>query len=246
MAAAAAVSEGIAFHPERKQDIRAVVSAMSTPLRPEDRTTVVFPVPPYSPLPYLPQMLGNSIGRLLELSPLAIMYLGRFTNLLLWAGCIYLALSLLPDFGWALLLLAMTPTSLFLAASLSPDALTSGLCFVFVTLVCHHATRDSGFIAGRQVAMLILLAGCLGLAKPGYVGLIALLTIIPPHRLRWRYGRWLTTIAGGAVAMFTAIAWWWLNNQLSPPQVLDGRSAPGQIAYMRTIRCVFFWSTLAN
>ena len=80
----------------------------------------------YSPVPYLPQSVAIWAARFGELSPLAMLYLARAANLIVYLLLAAAAVRLAPIHKWALALVALMPMSVYLAASLSADAMTLG------------------------------------------------------------------------------------------------------------------------
>ncbi|MGC9502977.1 DUF2142 domain-containing protein [Baaleninema sp.] len=128
------------FDINQKQDINEIFAVLDLPLNPENRVFINFKTTAlHSPIPYLPQALGISIGKLFKISPLKLMYLGRLTNLLFWLGLVSFGIYWSPIHRGLLMMLALTPMSLCLASSLSLDALTNGVAFAFVGLVLRVA-----------------------------------------------------------------------------------------------------------
>ncbi|MCP5059200.1 MAG: DUF2142 domain-containing protein [bacterium] len=87
-----------------------------------------------SPITYAPQAGFLLLGRQLGLSAAALLYLGRLATLLSWASLCWLAIRVTPTRRWSFTLLCLTPMSLFLAASVSADPLTSGLSLLLLAL----------------------------------------------------------------------------------------------------------------
>src|SRR5207244_1763028 len=105
----------------------------------------------------------------------------RLANLLAWSALIVAALSLAPGLRWTFVLLSLMPMSLAQAASLSGDAMTMGVCFVFVATVWRFAADERPIGAGR-LAALTALAAAVALAKSAYLPLALLVLMIPPAK----------------------------------------------------------------
>jgi len=115
----------------------------STRLEPERRTFLEFPTSGMLPfLAYLPQAVGIAIGRSVSAPPVALLYLGRLTNLIVASWLVATALRILPGWRWALLLVALSPTALSARASLSPDALTFALALSTAAWVLRSAVES--------------------------------------------------------------------------------------------------------
>ncbi len=164
----------------RREDLLAL---LRQPLAPEDRLDAGS-LSVYSPVAYAPQAVGVWIGRRLGLAPAALVYLGRAFNAAAWTAAATLAIALMPIRRWTLFLLCLMPMSVFQASSLSPDALTSALALLFVASVMRLACVGAGPLSTAQSAAVLTLSALLGLAKPGYWPLVAIVLVLPAHRFR--------------------------------------------------------------
>jgi uncharacterized membrane protein len=132
-----------------------VFSLLGVPLDQHRRTFVPFTdTARYPFVPYLPQAVGVLIGRVLGLSPLLLLYMGRLTNLAAWIFLTYWSIRVVPTGKWVFFLAALTPMSLFIGASISGDAATNGLSFFFIALMirCGIASRCCSPSAGRPTS----------------------------------------------------------------------------------------------
>jgi uncharacterized membrane protein len=144
----------------------------------------------YTPLPYLTQSLLGA----LPLRPMIVFYGGRVANLLVAVMLIALAIHEAPDYGGIFAAVALLPMSLYELASLSADAATMALAWVFTALL----------LVARRRAWVVALAGfALALCKPAYF-LIALLALIAPFRWRGRMAIIAATAAGTLLSIAAA------------------------------------------
>ena len=178
--------EEVAGKPSVKFNTQLFEKYIDEPLRPEltkyvDGTT-------YAPFVYIPQALGISVGKLFETSPLIMIWVGRFLNLLVWILIIFLAVKIIPFGKWIMVVLALNPVVVFLSASLSADVLTIGLAFLFFALVA--STLQKGYkITKLMTVALIGVISLLVLTKPVSIILVLLMFIIPRKVFtrRWSY-----------------------------------------------------------
>ncbi len=143
----------------------------SIPLQSSKRHFVAFPGSAfYSPLPYLPQILGIAIGRLLGFGPLYLFYIGRLFNCLTVLGLLGLAVYWMPVASELVMIVGLLPMSLFQYASVSPDAVMLGCAFVFTALAL------SAMMAGKWKTWELLTAAIAGAVfcsiKPPYAPLL--------------------------------------------------------------------------
>jgi len=176
-------------HPERKAGLNLVRRLSRIPMQREDRPFLAFGAAKYSPVPYIPQAVAMAFCSALGLSPLAHLYAGRLFNLLAWIALTFLAIRITPVFKWVFLLIALTPISLYLAASLSADCITNALSFLTIALLLRCALDDSRTMDRRTWLALVVLTGGLALAKNVYFLVSLLAAAIPVRRFgsRWRY-----------------------------------------------------------
>lgn len=158
-------------------------------------------------LAYLPQAAGVLVGRLTSGSPLAMMFLGRLFNLIAYILLVAAAIRTAPVFKWTLGALALMPMSVFVAASLSYDAPTIGLAFLFTALVLRHS-RDTGVrLDTRTLAALFLTAWGLALMKQPYSLLVVAFLLIPVKRLGSRRRYSLVFAALVCSPLLLSLAW---------------------------------------
>lgn len=135
-ASALAVSIGVPFYPEHKIIPELLFAERNRPLNQKKKEFIdYFPSARLPALSYAPQALGIAIGRALGLPPLALFYLARIFNLLVATALISLSIILLNSSGWTLTVLALSPMSLCLFASSSPDALTNAGAFATLSAI---------------------------------------------------------------------------------------------------------------
>lgn len=143
----------------------------------------------YTPLPYLPQSIAAFVGMLAEARPVTIFYAGRILNLLFAIGVFVLAMRVAPDFGAILAGVALLPMTMFLFGSWSADASTIALGALYTALA----------LRGRSGVALAAVALAIGLCKPAYFLLAAIVWLTPRSRTV-RIGTTLAMIAGTVIS----------------------------------------------
>lgn len=186
----------------------------------------------YSPVPYLMAAFGIDLGKLFNLSPLVLMYIGRLANLLVWIFLTYLAIRITPVHKWVFLMIALIPMTLFEAASLSADSFLFGISFLIIAIFFRYAFDDNKKKIGiKEVYIMFILLLLIGLAKSNYFLLLLLIFLIPA--LKFENRKKMLLITGFlflAVAVVTGI-WMFLTNHLYAP-IVPQVSVSGQIAYI--------------
>jgi uncharacterized membrane protein len=168
---------------EDKLTVAMLEEALKIRLNPGDTKFFTFPnTALYSPVPYLPQAMGITIGRVLKLSPLAVFYLARLFNFMVWLLIVFTAIKIMPVKKWLFLILALTPMSVHIAGSASADALLNAVSFLFIALTFSIAFSKNAMLDFRNLALLIILAVGIAFSKNIYVVLTGLFFIIPGHK----------------------------------------------------------------
>lgn len=201
-------SVDLRFQPEKKQNPADLLALLNYRLNPKNRRFVSFAnAAIYPPIPYIPQALGMATGRLLKQPAIVLIYLGRLSNLLTWTALIYLTIKIIPFYKWLIFLLALTPMSLFQAASLSADAFTNGISFLFIATILNFSFSETKFLQTRQIITLGILAILLTVSKSVYFTLLFLYFLIPISKLETTKKYW-TTFALLLTTTFTPLAAW--------------------------------------
>ena len=161
----------------------------------------------YSPALLLPQAIAmRYFGRPAYMPAITIFHVCRFASLLSYLILVWLAIRLIPFGKWILLVLAITPMALFQAATISPDAISNGLGFLFVAGCLKLAESEE--INWRECGSLVLLIFLLFLAKLNLVPLVLLpFLLIAPARFT-KNGTYPFLIAMTVLLFAVEIAGW--------------------------------------
>ncbi len=215
-------AESIA-HPERGIDPGILAAARRIELEPEARSFLDFPTTAVTtPLSYLPQAAGVAAGRLFGAPTLVLLYLARLANLLAATALIHAGLRRLPAYRWLGVAIALTPMATFLRSSVSADALTFAIAFLFAATVARLAFGIEATVRPRDVALLCLLAAALCLTKAVYAPLVLAAAVIPVRRLRYP-GRAILayTLATAGAFILAALTARPVETPLRPGVVID-------------------------
>ncbi|MGD0461318.1 MAG: DUF2142 domain-containing protein [Tepidisphaeraceae bacterium] len=210
-------------HPEIKASFADIRQAWRLPLDPQFRALQIFPnTAHYCPTCYVGQCLGIGLGRALALGPLAMFYLGREGNLLLWILLSFLALRAAPAIARPLFFLLLIPVSLNFAATLSADPSTNGLAALFTALVCNYFALGAKSVNRTRLILLAAISLPLTVSKLAYAPLLALLLLIPARNFGGR-AEWAAKLALLVALNLTAFLMWtaWtsnLNTQINPDE----------------------------
>ncbi len=165
------------YYPPTPSPISKTLKLAAIPLNRSARRFYPFPGSAYySPLPYFPQVLGITLGRLFGLSPLYLLYLGRLFNCLASLALVGLAVYFMPVAKELVMVVGLLPMSLFLYASLSPDAAVIA-CTLLFTALSFSASAGRGWKTW-ELAIAAAAAAVFCSVKPVYLPL-TLAGIVP-------------------------------------------------------------------
>ncbi|MGD0231712.1 MAG: DUF2142 domain-containing protein [Syntrophorhabdales bacterium] len=226
--------DDVPFHPDRRIDTALLAALLvKRPLDGGERIFVDFAnTARYVPIVYLPQAAGIAIGRCFGLSVLAGTYVGRLLCLFCWMCLVWIAIRMTPVFKWVIVLVALMPMSLFLAASLSADPLINGTSILLTALVLRGAMGEGERV---DLGTCIAIAGLciiLSSAKLVYAPLSALVAIIPSRRLGGHTCK--AAYCGGVLAAGLAAAVLWGLETRKIYVDLYGSDATLQLMLIRT------------
>lgn len=200
----------LAFKSQSKQSFEKLGHFLKLPPKPLKKQFAKSTT--YPPIPYLPQLIGVSIGKFFQLSWLKTMYLGRVTSLLVWLLCLYLTIKVIPISKWLVVVLALSPMTLFQAASLSADSLTIALSFLFIAILLKLTLAPDTKLTPLVAGLLIVIAILITLCKQAYISLIVLFFLVPIKRLGFKkYSLFVSLMLLFSISIF--IFWYYLARE---------------------------------
>lgn len=136
-----------------------------------------------SVVPYIPSIITIAIGRLINLSPLLLVVIGKFTNLLITITLCYVALKKIPCFKKVLFVIALFPIFLHQAAAINMDWLTNLSSLLIVTCVFYYRQTEKE-IGNKDIALMSLIAIILAYCKFGYFPILLMVLLIPNDKFK--------------------------------------------------------------
>ena len=169
---------------------------------------------------YIPQALGLVIGKIFHLNLGLMFYLGRALNVLAYALLAVIAIKLSGKYKQLMLLIAMLPMNLFLAASYNQDGVSLGIIYLLIGLFIHYLNREKK-IGYADVGLFTILLMVTATTKLPYILLGLLLLFIP--RSRWKSKGVQYSSIGAVLSIFiVAILWFSLYQQIHPIHLRTG------------------------
>ena len=161
-----------------------VADNLGVALNPDDKTLLYSETSAvYSFVQYIPQAVGIAIARIFTDKVLLLAYAGRIMNMIVSMACIYLAIKKIPFGKKFILLLCFIPIAIEGFSSLSPDAMTISIAFLYIAYVLSLAfNKKDAIIEKKQFVILTALSVVMALCKIVYLPLVLLMFIIPKEK----------------------------------------------------------------
>ena len=216
---------------EVKFDTNLIWAFLYLPLDDEDQVFERFPnTVVYTPIPYVPQALGISIGKPFNASPLVLIYLARIFNLFFFLGLAYWAIATTPIHKWVFCLLSLTPTNVFQVASASADAFTYGICFLTIAYFLRYALDEKRELGKIEIVKIFALTLLAVLCKQAYVFLPLLFLLIPRRKFKSTKTYLFTFLALIATSLSSVAAWSAAVKPIYLPYRIDQPMSPEEQA----------------
>ena len=181
-------------------------------------------------LPYIPAAIGIGIVRLVGGNALFCLYAARLMNVAVFAICAYLALKNAARYRGAIILAALLPLTLFMAATTSYDSMFLSAFILMFGLICKNNFRQWDLLA--VVALFSVMISI----KPIYFPLAFLILTIPKSEYKPKTNKisaLLLILGFGAIVYLGSLIYADLFASNIPPTVyLDGVDKLSQIKYV--------------
>ncbi len=202
------VSTDLPGNTSKKQDLNKLQKSNKYGMTNDVKVFVSYPnTALYSPILYLPSVVGILIAKVLQMSFLEALYYARILSLSIYILIIYFALKITPYLKTTMFLLALMPMSLFLGMSVTADSLLiASSFFAFALIGSLYNNYDK-----KLFIFLVIISFVLGMSKSAYL-LLPFASLILSSKLP-KYRFLLPIIA--SIAGFAL--WFLLSRELYVP-----------------------------
>lgn len=183
-------------------------------------------------------------GRMLMLSPVTLLYLGRVAGLLTALTLVAVAIRITPVAKHVFVLVALAPLAIRQMSTVTADTVTNGAALLFVAMLLRRCAAPNPSRHGSTIVGLALCAITLSVSKLAYLPLSLLYGICPPAPFggRKRYALGFFLVAGSSAAAL--VGWLWLIRDLYIPQYIAPDADPARQVALMTAHPFRFVHTL--
>lgn len=180
----------------------------------------------YSPVCYIPQIIGIIISKLFTNSLVAILLFGRLFSLFFFIAMGYLSIKTIPILKWGIFLVLLTPMNLIIASGFSADTVLFCLSiFYFAKILQYYFTEKT--LKTKEIICLTIIALLIALCKQSFLFTLFIF-IIPAKRFGSNPALKIATII--IPALTASIIWALMVKNIYIP--LNNADAIGQISYI--------------
>lgn len=133
--------------------------------------------------PYLPSSIIIFWARIIGLSPLLLVLLGRFVDLLIVIILCYYAIKTIPSFEKVLFIVALFPIFLQQSAAINMDYLTNSIV-IFLIAYIFYLKEKSDIISNKELILLSCVSIIFAFCKFGYFPILLLVLLIPNNKFK--------------------------------------------------------------
>lgn len=148
----------------------------------------------YSPITYLPQIIGIYIGKIFTSNALIQLYFARILNMIVCITMLYYAVKLIPFGKNVIFLISLIPIAIEGYVTLSADGITIATAILFISFVLYLAYGIKEKVSSKQMIILLLISIVLAISKTVYLPMILFIFIIPKEKFKNNKYFWLCSI----------------------------------------------------
>ena len=161
----------------------------------------------YHPLQYMPQVIGAFVADIFTDRPFVMMFAARIVNMLFSFGILYLAIKIIPYGKNIMLLLTCIPIATSSFASMSPDAMTISVSYLFISYILKLLHEKDKKINWKDKIILLIMGMVIALCKIVYVPLAGLILLLPKEKYKSRKEQIVTCALIMGCAIITNLLW---------------------------------------
>lgn len=161
----------------------------------------------YCPIVYFPQAIAGKIVDIFTDRPFLIMYGARIGNIIFSILILFLAIKIIPYGKKILILLSFLPVAAAGYASMSPDAMTISVSYLFISYILKLTNEKDKKIKWKDKLILGILAIVVSLCKIVYLPLVGLILLLPKNKYNNRKEQVLTCLGVMGISIVLNLIW---------------------------------------
>jgi uncharacterized membrane protein len=174
-----------------------------------DKTdTIFYDNPNYdiNPVGYFPNIIGVKLGEIYKKNPIIVQWWGRAFGLFVYLIIVFFAIRIIPVYKNVLMLVALTPMSLYQAASITYDTLCNATTFLIIAFFIKWLVQKEK-ISTRELWLFCFAFLLQIFSKRGYFFIPFLVLMIPSEKFNFSYAKIKLVILFAVIIMLPKFTW---------------------------------------
>lgn len=160
----------------------------------------------YSPVQYIPQVIGIKISKLFTSNIVLLIYSARLFNMIVGIILLSLAIKIIPSHKKIMFFIGLWPVLIQGFTTLSGDQLTISLSFLFITYLMKLKSSSTK-LKTKNVIILAILSSLLSLCKLVYILIPFLIFMLPKEKYENKRQHILTLILVLGIPVILNVSW---------------------------------------
>ena len=162
----------------------------------------------YSPITYLPQIIGVKIASLFTNNAIIIAYIARFSNIAACMFLLYLAIQKIPYGKNVILLLSMIPIAIEGFSTISADGIVVASSTLLIAYILKLRQEKHIPITPKQIGILSILSIIIAISKTVYLPIVGMLFLLPKEKFQTKKKRNIIIFTIAIVATLVDVGWY--------------------------------------
>lgn len=202
------LEEGIINALNNKSNYKDIIENKETYSTNTNKIESGYRVTTYSPINYLPQIIGIELGRIFTDNSMVHLYLARLGNIICSVTILYFAIKKIPYGKNLLLLLSIIPIGIEGFCTLSADGMIISCSFLWIAYILKLREESKVKISKKQIIFLAILAIIISLSKTVYITLLPLLFILPNEKFNNKKQKIIIVLSILFVCSILDVSWY--------------------------------------
>jgi uncharacterized membrane protein len=213
----------INFNDYEKYRKSVLKQSLTQPLHKEDTVKIPFSNATInSPVIYAPQSLGIAVGKILNLSPVLLVYLARVFGLIFFIICVAYAIRLVPSNKWVFAGIACLPMVIAQASSITGDTIVYAAVFLIMATILY---AQKNMLSMKIAGLLAVCFAVMAVSKQVFILLFPLIFLIPKKSMPKKLDKRVFVASVFAIMTICFAGWQYLSISSGAAGSTEG--APG-------------------
>ncbi len=199
---------------------------------------------------YFPQVIGITLGRLLNVNCEQLLLLGRIFALIWYVFIMYFAIKVMPFGKMVLFVVGTLPMTMQMVVSYNYDSVLFGVCFFLTAYVLQLIYRPKK-TGGRDILVLCVITAVIASIKFIYLPILGIALFIPKDKFKSKKQKMFAAVlvAGVGIVVLLYLKLAVIQNAAVPHSTMQETGTAVSLEYaMENPRTIFriFWRTLQH